>query len=278
MQLRYFLPRADLRDHVRAYYLFETLERTVQPLAAELGNIRCLLSGSGRFLFADGSSAPFAPAVLIGPTMAAYALEAEAGTRAFGIGILPRGWQALFGVSAEEIANRVVDLSALAGRAARAAGEEIMNARDLPEMAAAADRFFALLLERRATQRAAYPSGLEQWLLNPDDLDLDSLLALMDVSRRQTDRIAKQFFGASPKTLQRKYRALRAADRILFGGAKDWMEAAGPSFYDQSHFIKEFREFLGATPRGYARNVAELVSTIQAKRRSEIVGHPKSIL
>ncbi len=278
MLLRYHLPRADLRAYVRAYYLFETDRRTVQPLAAELGNIRCLLAGSGRFLFADGSTAPFAPAVLIGPTMAAYALEAEAGTRAFGIGILPRGWQALLCVSAEEIADRVVDLSALAGRAARSTGEEIMNAPDLPAMAAAADRFFAFLLNRRAARRAPYPRALEQWLLNPNDLDLDALVDLMDVSRRQTERLAKQFFGASPKILQRKYRALRAADRILFDGAHDWLEAAGPAFYDQSHFIKEFRTFVGASPHDYTRNAAELVSTIQTKRRAEIVGHPKSIL
>jgi AraC-like DNA-binding protein len=278
MQLRYFLPRADLRPYVRAYYLFETDRRTVQPLAAELGNIRCLLSGSGRFFLADGSTAPFAPAVLIGPTMSAYALEAEAGTRAFGIGILPRGWHALLGVSAEEIADRVVDLTALAGRAARSTGEEIRNAGTLAEMAAVADRFFALLLARSTANRAPYPSALEQWLLNPDDLDLDALVDLMDVSRRQTDRIAKQFFGAAPKTLQRKYRALRAADRILFGGAQDWMAAAGPAYYDQSHFGKEFKTFIGASPRAYAQNAAELVSTIQTKRRSEIVGHPKSIL
>lgn len=274
MELRYHLPRADLRDLVRTYYLFETSAATLQPMNAELGNIRCLLSGGGRFIMPDGSSAPFAPAVLIGPTMGAYALDADAGTRAFGITILPRGWKILLGVNADEIADRMVDLTALAGRAAGETYEEIGNARSLPEMAAAADRFFLRLLSRRAARRHPYPGAFERWLLNPDDLSLDELVAMMDVSRRQTDRLAKQYFGASPKLLQRKYRVLRAADRIIFGGARDWLDAAGPGFYDQSHFIKEFKTFMGATPRVYAANMAGLSATVQTARHTQVTPRP----
>lgn len=267
MRLRYHLPRADLRGFVRAYYLFETEQRTVQPIAAELGNIRCLLSGGGRFLLPDGSTAPFSRTTLIGPTMGAYLMEAEAGTCAFGIGILPRGWRALLGISAEELADRVIDFTTLAGAAAGRTSEEIRNARDFSEMAAAADRYFDFLLTHRASGRGLYPSALERWLTSPDDLDLDTLAEMMDVSRRQIDRISKQFFGASPKVLQRKYRVLRAADRILFDQAADWLDAAGPSFYDQSHFIKEFKTFVGATPGEFARNQAALEPTIRASRR-----------
>ncbi|MGE0408570.1 MAG: helix-turn-helix domain-containing protein [Amphiplicatus sp.] len=272
MLLHYYLPRADLRDFVRAYYLFETETATMQPLAAELGNIRCLLRGGGKFHFADGRIAPFAPTLLIGPTMGAYMLEADAGTRAFGVSIMPRGWRQLLGVSAEELTDRVVDLTALAGRAARSTGEEIANAPDLPSMAAAADRFFLFLLRERENMAAPYPTALEQWLLNPNDLDLDALVDMMDVSRRQTDRIAKQFFGASPKLLQRKYRSLRAAGRILFGGAANWADAAGPAFYDQSHFIKEFRTFIGASPRDFGRTPGALVTKVQRGRHELIIG------
>lgn len=277
MRLRYHLPRADLRDFVRAYYMFETDQRTVQPIAAELGNIRCLLSGDGRFHMPDGSTTPFVRTALIGPTMGAYMVEAEAGTRAFGIGILPRGWRALFGVSAEELSDRVIDFTALAGAAAGRTSEQIRNASDFPEMAAAADRYFDFLLAHRASGRGMYPSALERWLTSPDDLDLDTLVEMMDVSRRQIDRISKQFFGASPKVLQRKYRVLRAADRIQFDHAADWLDAAGPAFYDQSHFIKEFRTFVGATPGEFARNHAALVAAVNSGRRT-LGGAPLSRL
>jgi len=150
----------------------------------------------------------------------------------------------------------------------------VQNADSPKEMAAICDRYFAALLERRANRPNPYPQALEDWLLNDDDLDLDRLMSMMDVSRRQTDRLAKKFFGASPKLLQRKYRALRAADRIRASNAP-WQSAAGPGFYDQSHFIKEFKTFVGVTPaQFYFNNQSTLVREVQAKRTNEMLKLP----
>lgn len=267
MDLQYFLPRRDLQDCVRAYYYFSTDVASSQPLCAELGNIRILLNGGGQMKLPGGEVRPISSAFLLGPTMGAYEVQTEANTRVFGVGVHPRGWGALLGVSAEEMADKVYDLTSFAGRVAQHAIEEIGNAPDMPAMAAAADRFFAALLEKRRLKSCAYPQALEQWLLNPNDLDLDRLVEMMDVSRRQTDRVAKAVFGASPKLLQRKYRALRAADRMR-AGMMHWTDAAGPMFYDQSHFIKEFRTFVGVTPKQFATNQAELISKVQNTRRA----------
>ncbi|GAB4528730.1 MAG: hypothetical protein Kow00133_17590 [Amphiplicatus sp.] len=271
MRLEYHLPRADLREFVRVYYLFESDRPVSQPMSAELGNVRCLIAGTGRFVMPGGAVAPFSPITLVGPTMGAYLLETGPGLRAFGVGVLPRGWRVLLGVSAAELADAIIDFSAVAGPSALAAAEEIRNAPDLPEMAAAADRYFSYMLDRRSARLCRpYPDAFERWLTDGDDLEIDRLVEMMDVSRRQLDRIAKQFFGASPKVLQRKYRALRAADRIMFGGARTWLDAAGPGFYDQSHFIKEFKTFVGTTPKAFADRHAELASTILAKRRVQL--------
>lgn len=275
MKLRYYLPRADLRDLVRAYYLFETDAFARQPLCAELGNIRFTLNGAGRLLFEGGAVAPFSPATIIGPTMSAYAMEAAPMTRVFGAGVLPRGWALLFGVPAEDLADRMEDLVSIAGPGAARIAEEMQNTDDDLLLVDAADRFFAYLRDRNGSKlERAFPVALQDWLLDPEDLVLDRLVERMDVSRRQTDRLSKQFFGASPKLLQRKYRALRAADRLLFGGAEGWLDAAGESFYDQSHFIKEFKTFLGATPAGYARDNAGLIAQARSGRRDRRVRHP----
>ncbi|PQA85371.1 helix-turn-helix domain-containing protein [Hyphococcus luteus] len=273
MALEYYMPRADLRDYVRAYYYFSTDNPTIQPLCAEMGNIRVVLGGGGFLHMPNGDKQKIISAFLIGPTMGAYCMEAEAGTRVFGIGVRPKGWMTLCGVSAEEATDRVIDLTSFAGGMARSSIEEMRNARSLSELAFAADRFFAQILMKQGARRTApYPEALGRWLLDPNDLGLDSLLSTMDVSRRQTDRIAKLYFGASPKYLQRKYRALRAADRIR-AGETDWLAAAGDGYYDQSHFIKEFRTFIGVTPRQLMGNQAQLITEIQSQR-SEALSLP----
>ena len=209
------MPRVDLRDHVRAYYYYSCDNPSLQPLSAEMGNIRVVLDGGGVLHLPNGEKKYINSAFLLGPTMGAYFMEAEAGTRLFSVGIRPQGWAPICGVSAEEASDKVFDLASFAGGMARSAIDEMRNARSLAEMSVAADRFFSQLLAKNERRRRSnYSHALAHWLLDPNDLEIDRLVEMMDVSRRQTDRIAKMYFGASPKYLQRKYRALRAADRI----------------------------------------------------------------
>ena len=265
MLLNYFRPRIDLVDYVRTYYYYATPIKTVQPLCAELGNIRILLNGGGRVSTPTGEVIEISSAFLLGPTMGAYSIECDPGTRVFGIGVRPRGWGVLMGVDASELANRTVDLSALAGKIATHSIEVIANASTTGEMAAAADEFFSAILDKKIAKACAYPEALEHWLNNPGDLDLDRLMVMMDKSQRQTDRLANQFFGASPKRLQRKYRTLRAAD-VMRSGVHDWRIAAGVGIYDQAHFIREFKAFVGVTPGQFTNHQASLIEAVQDRR------------
>lgn len=278
MRLTYHLPRTDLRGHVRAYYLYETDDGSAQTLCAEMGNLRCVVSGGGDYLLPDGSRTPCPQAALIGPTMAAYRFEARPGTAIFGIGVLPRGWSAIVGVGAEETANRALDYLSIGGISARAFAQALRRSSDLREMAALADLFIAQRIASRRDRDGVYPLIMERWLLDAHEPDLDALVDSMDVSRRQTDRISKRVFGASPKLLQRKYRALRAADRMLRARNGAWREGAADAFYDQSHFIKEFRTFIGVTPADYALAGAPLIKTVQERRRADIIRHWDAIL
>ena len=223
-------------------------------------NIRFTLAGGGTMYWASGRSAYLDQAALVGPTMAAFAFSVRAGTRVFGVGVLPYGWDALFGFSAEELMDQTADLPSVLGPEAGAALDAMRNASDDAEVIAIADRFFAAAINARAARVRRFPEPLETWLLKPDALGLDALVDLLDVSRRTTDRLAKYYFGASPKALQRKYRALHALTRLSLEQPSHWYDASGEGFYDQSHFIKEFKTFVGATPSEFMGEKAVLMS------------------
>ena len=82
---------------------------------------------------------------------------------------------------------------------------------------------------------------------NPASELLYKKLAL---SKRQVQRLVKRFFGLPPSRLKRRYRAIRAASLLSDPnlGRADLSELLD-SFYDQSHMIREIREFTGRTPR-----------------------------
>jgi AraC-like DNA-binding protein len=58
--------------------------------------------------------------------------------------------------------------------------------------------------------------------------------------------------GATPKRLAAKYRSLQAAGRMAVGEVTDWRDAVDiGGFVDQPHFIREFKRFVGMTPRAF---------------------------
>ena len=82
---------------------------------------------------------------------------------------------------------------------------------------------------------------------------IDRIAGSLGVSQRRLERTFATALGMTPKHLTRLARFLRACQRLrhtpverLTGVAHDF------GFYDQAHFIHEFRAFSGMTPREFA--------------------------
>ena len=73
---------------------------------------------------------------------------------------------------------------------------------------------------------------------------IERLATVTGLSRRQVERRCNALYGAPPKLLARKVRALRAAVAMAAGDTSDV-----EGFYDQSHLIREVKHFTGLTPK-----------------------------
>ena len=264
MKLLYLPVRPDLRDYFGVYYVFAADKPVRQPMCAELGNIRFVVRGGGEIHWPDNRTCSFPEMSLVGPTMSAYTFSARPDTLVFGVGVLPRGWDALLGFGANELLDSLCDLRDCVDVRARLYSDTtlcaLQHAKSFKECATFVDNFLAAQISRRRNKIRDFPIALEEWLLRPDFQGLDDLIENMDVSRRQTDRIAKYYFGASPKALQRKYRTLHALTRMSLSENVDWHDEINTGFYDQSHFIKEFKTFVGATPKMFMANAGALMA------------------
>jgi AraC-like DNA-binding protein len=75
--------------------------------------------------------------------------------------------------------------------------------------------------------------------------------------------------------LARKYRALKAASELSQNEAP-WSEVVGDAFSDQSHLIREFRQFVGVTPTQLVSR-PPLVMQMSIQRRRVIDTLPELI-
>lgn len=279
MEFSYYEPCASLRKLVSSYYFLSLPFEAADVMRAEIANVRFILNGTiSSDLMGEMSPYTQSMAILCGPTHRWSNIHFSAGARVFGAAITPLGWCRLFGYSAEEAADRILPLEDNAPAASRPLMEAVFNAPDPETTVAAADKLFLSLVSDKWRIREDFLDQVTNWIVDPEPNEIDHLLNNIDLSHRQADRLCKAYFGAGPKKLHRKFRALHAANRLTWMELTDWREIARASYYDQAHFIREFKEFNGRTPQEFINGPHILVRMTLEERRKIDHGSPFSLV
>jgi methylphosphotriester-DNA--protein-cysteine methyltransferase len=96
---------------------------------------------------------------------------------------------------------------------------------------------------------AQFIGAVARWLARSLSPELEDLYAEAGYGERQVQRLTERYFGLPPRSLARKYRALRAAVILSRPSiSADEIAAVEDHFYDQPHMIRELRLFAGRTP------------------------------
>jgi AraC-like DNA-binding protein len=78
-----------------------------------------------------------------------------------------------------------------------------------------------------------------------------------NLTGRTLQRLFRRYVGASPSWVIRRYRIHEAIEQVERGGIADWPGlAADLGYFDQAHFIKDFKRMTGLSPGNYARRVS----------------------
>lgn len=269
VQLDYRVPDADLQPFVTLFYhfradipVFDDVER------ADHAQLRFRLSpGGATYGFPDGSRQEAGPHHVIAPTTGALHTRADGPLLVVGMGLQPAGWNALIGIDASAMINRVLDGAMVFGSAMDLASVAMRAATGIDERVAIAADFVRRSLRKESSDLLDFARRIDAWLADSPSPDLDVLMATTGLSRRQVERRCNTLYGAPPKMLARKYRALRAASALASGTATlDALLSEG--FYDQSHLIREMKHFTGMTPRQIRREPTLLAQLTIGQRQA----------
>lgn len=270
ISLDYAAPGAALKDFLSVFYLFRAdVPHFADDERADLAQFRFLLAGRGTYRFADGHVQAGPMIQIVGPTTAPTHVEIEGPIEVFGVGILPAGWGAMVPMDASSLVNRVIDATELYGRELHAAADTLRAVTTLEEKVAIGQALFRDLIARGSEQPRWFTRTVDEWLDTSPNPDVEDLVAKTGLSRRQVERYCKRLYGAPPKLLARKYRALRAAV-VLARGQASTADLLDHGFYDQSHCIREIKRFTGITPTRITGDLPEL--TRLTLRRTNFAG------
>ena len=277
---RYYSPAPHLHGLIGSYYRVAPDFDLHDILRAEMPNLRFFQTGFCSLDLARGPVHAEGPAaVLFGPTYSARHGCIGAGTKVVGAAVTHAGWQRFFGMPMHELADTAVDLFDLLPPRNAGAARRILETEHPDELPAPLDDFFtALLAEEERRADAPFMAGAAAWLLKAERRSIDDLVTSVDKSSRQIERLARVYFGAPPKRLQRKYRTLKAANRMVWLPAGQDPDFWQDFFYDQPHFIREFRQFIGSTPGAFLAQDRSLNQHTIRARRSIRHGSPFSLI
>lgn len=268
IEVLYEAPGERMATLISSFYRFDYKGDNFSELErADRAQIRFQLQGNGEYHFATGAVAPTYPVTVIGPTTAPMTARSQCPLSVFGWGMNSAGWAALMGNEAPDWFDRAFDARRIFGDWIMQVRDELIAAKDFADQielgCIAAEDIFRF----KSSAPFEFTNKVDSWLTADNDPDVEALASATGLSQRQLERMTNRHYGMPPKKLARKYRALRAAQVLAHGDSLD-DTGLGLAFYDQSHLIREVKQFTGLTPRQLRDGRSELTRATMEGRRS----------
>ena len=162
----------------------------------------------------------------------------------FGVRFRPGMSQAFLPLPGLEITDRSIGLSEIWGARARRLTEQISELRSPVQGIRLLEENLPKPADITLVQRVCASIVEGRGQVRIDDLAFEAGL-----SARQLRRLLLEHVGLSPKHFCRIIRFRHSLTRLSQASRGDWAQVALEcGYYDQAHFINEFREFSGYTP------------------------------
>lgn len=216
----------------------------------------------------DGSARRQARVLLAGQLTRAIRIVPRGHACIAGAHFRPSGAYDLLGVPQHQFLDRVVDLRSIDAPLARLLRARVAGALDGDRMIAALDCVLADRTAGRTTSSAAAEAATMALALK-GLIDVAGLARATRLSARQLERQFRQRIGISPKLFLRivRFQEVLRATRSRTPDLGWAAIAAGHGFYDQAHFIHDFKAFVGKTPGDWQITEDSMAAIFSAVRR-----------
>ncbi|QJW90107.1 helix-turn-helix transcriptional regulator [Spirosoma taeanense] len=269
-----YSPAHHLKPFIECYYAWESI-RSITPDTPLV--IESPPNGFGSMVFNTGQ--PYAvqtlsglwhsvpPSFVMGQSTQQYWLRLTGPVRVIGIVFRPAGLSALFGLDMVELTNERVDLTAILGPTASILIQQIADCSNPTQKVAILEQFLSFQLLRQNTSADRIDHATNLIVEQKGIIQLDMLIEDAFLCRRQFERKFLHRVGVSPKYYARIRRvgylcAQLAGQRWQISDWQDLICRFG--YYDQSHFIREFKAFTGKQPSLYVKDNVELGNFLES--------------
>lgn len=192
---------------------------------------------------------------LIGQLTQPYVVEPVGVTGSFVVRFHPDGFMPFTTIPIKEMENTAISLDRLFGEEGAELGDNILQAAGTEDRIRLIESFLLGKLADPNTIDRIIKSTIETILRSNGQVSVNDLSELNQTNRRQLTRKFSKTIGLSPKQLSKTIRIQSTLKKLLNTETVKLTDLAYENeFFDQAHFIKEFKEFTGLTPKEFYKD------------------------
>lgn len=190
-----------------------------------------------------------------------------------GVHFKPGGAFAFFGLPMDEMLNHHVPLETLWDQSAVGElREQVLSAAGLLQRFQIVEDFLLRIIYRpfkssfikmhsNSTGNRAVDFALDAFIAAPGEQKIADIIDTIGISQRRFIELFKRKVGTTPKSFCRVMRFQQVVRSVAATDDRaqiDWLDIAlGCGYFDQAHFVHDFKNFAGITPTEYAASVTE---------------------
>ncbi|MFD0620687.1 DUF6597 domain-containing transcriptional factor [Paenibacillus sp. GCM10027629] len=172
----------------------------------------------------------------------------------FGVKFKPGGFYPFIKQPISELANQPMRIQDVFDVEIGTLEQELLTQESESDMVRLAEQFIRPKLPPWDDQVEFINQIIDRVKVDREITKVDEICDLFHLNKRTLQRLFDQYVGVSPKWVIQLYRLQNAAETIEHQPRIDWSELSTElGYYDQSHFIKDFRTIIGKTPDEYVR-------------------------
>lgn len=256
MNYQTFEPDQDLAAFVKCYWTLESpKEETPEKQTIVPDGCMEMLFHYGDLYkqYLDNGNSMIQPrCFVIGQLTRPLEIEPTGETGIFSVRFHPEGFLPFTSIPIKAMENTAVSLEKLFGKDGQEIEQQIINANSTSERIKLIEEFLLDRLTDIETIDRIVRSTVKTIITANGQLSVNDLSRDFKVNRRQLLRKFSSAMGLSPKQLSRTIRLQAALKMLLNNQFSNLAELAYETeYYDQSHFIKEFKEFTESTPKEF---------------------------
>jgi AraC-like DNA-binding protein len=189
---------------------------------------------------------------VVGQLTRPFEVEPMGETGTFFVCFHPNGFLPFATLPIKEMENTVVSLGKLFRNDGKEIEQQILAANSTSKRISLIETFLYSRLTNTHGVDEIIKSTVETILTAHGQLSIDDLSRQTNTNRRQLARKFSSAIGLSPKQLSKTIRLQAALKMLMVGKVTSLTDLAYEGeYYDQAHFIKDFREFTGLTPKEF---------------------------